>query len=466
MKTRRDFIKAAAFGAGALSLTPCFSAFGAAAPGNGFPKRFIFIRKSNGENPSYLALPTFSEKDKALDQKKQPLEVDLRSHELPAYLRSLDAHKENLCILQGLSSTMSENGHYSFSSVMGAFHSQRNSLSCIKRATIDFELAKLFPSPFGHVELSLAGDPYGKGDRSGILPGFSASAPQQRNYCYADPQTAHDELFRFISNPSSAVSDNALLAFLEKDESFKQRLILGYEKQKLSSHISSIEGLQVRNQKLSQMAGSMAKHVPQIGKIHAKGGPTASIIEKMDAMTDILVAALVTGLTNVVTYTIDDLGTPMRGLPGNEGDIVNLHSVGHGEGASGVSSEQLREKVRTAQIKQVARIVERLKATPEGKGTMFDNTMIMYFPEGGEKHHAAGTEAPFVVLAGNNCNLNMTGRYIRLPYHGTEGHKTLGNWYTTLLNAHGNPIKHYGDFDMEMSRLKLDQSGSIKQFLA
>jgi hypothetical protein len=52
-----------------------------------------------------------------------------------------------------------------------------------------------------------------------------------------------------------------------------------------------------------------------------------------------------------------------------------------------------------------------------------------------------------------------------LPYHATEGHKTIGNWYTTLLNAHGNPIKHYGDLDLEMSRNKFDQAGAIKQFL-
>ncbi|MBT3570037.1 MAG: hypothetical protein HN494_14390 [Opitutae bacterium] len=37
--------------------------------------------------------------------------------------------------------------------------------------------------------------------------------------------------------------------------------------------------------------------------------------------------------------------------------------------------------------------------------------------------------------------------------------------YTTLLNAHGNPIKHYGDLDLEMSRKKFDQLGSIKQFM-
>jgi hypothetical protein len=463
MNNRREFLKSTVLGAGALSLTPCLKSFGASPTATGMPKRFVFIRKSNGERPNEVALPSLSAKDKALEDQKQPLEVDLRNHELPTYLRALDKHKENLCLLQGLSCMMSENGHYSYSSVMGAYKSNRNSLSGIKRATIDFELAKLFPSPFGHIELSLTGD-YSK-YRTGIVSGYSASGPHQRNYCYADPQTAFNELFRAVTNPLAVDSDNAMLNFLESEESFKERILQGYEKQKLSSHIRSIDAIQERNLKLSKMASSIAKHIPQIGKIHANGGPNASSPEKEEAMTDILIAALITGLTNVVTYTIDELSTPVRGLPGNENDRISIHAIGHNESYSGVPADKIRENIRISHMRSVARIVERLKATPEGKGTMFDNTMIMYFPEGGETHHGWGYEAPFVILAGNNCNLNLAGRYIRLPYHGTEGHKTIGNWYTTLLNAHGNPIKHYGDLDLEMSRKKLDQSGAIKQLL-
>ena len=464
MKTRRDFLKNSVLGAGALSLTPCFHALGGAPAGGGFPRRFVFIRKSNGERPLELALPTFEAKDKALDEKKQPLEVDLRGHELPGWLRALDKHKASLCILQGLSCMMSENGHYSYSSVMGAYKSNRNSLSGIKRATIDFELAKLFPSPFGHIELSLTGD-YNK-YRTGIVSGYSASGPHQRNYCYADPQTAHNELFQSVTNPGAVDSDNAMLAFLESEESFKAGILQGYEKLKLSNHVTSIEGIRARNLKLSKMAGSIAKHIPQLGKIHADGGPNASSPEKQEAMTDILIAALITGLTNVVTYTIDELSTPVRGLPGNESDRISIHAIGHNESYSGVPADKIRENIRIGHMQEVARIVERLKAEPEGTGTMFDNTMVMYFPEGGETHHGLGTEAPFIILAGNNCRLNLAGRYIRLPYHATEGHKTIGNWYTTLLNAHGNPIKHYGDFDLEMARRKLDQSGAIMQLLA
>jgi len=456
MTTRRDFLKSSALGAGALAMPA--SLFAEPARGN-LPKRFIFIRKSSGIRPAEIALPDFSDKDKALDEKKEPLEVDLDKHELPKWLRGLDEHKEHMTILQGLSAKMSENVHWSFSSVMGCFKSNRNTLSAIKRTTIDFELAKLFPSPFGHVELSFAGG------RTGIVDGYSAPAPQTRNYCYADPDTARSELFKSVLNPDAVNSDNDMLSFLQSREGLKTAEVKGNERKRQDDHIQSIEAIRERNQKLIEISGSLAQHLPELSSVHANGGPNASTPEKQAAMTDVLIAALKADLTNVVTYTIDDLGTPITGLPGNETDRVGIHPLGHDEAFGGVPAWKTREQIRISHVNQIKTIVEALKQVPEGKGSMFDNTMIMYFPENGETHHGVGTEAPFLIMAGANCNLDMSGRYVRLPYLGNEGHKTLGNWYTTLLNAHGNPIKHYGDLDLEMARKKLDQLGPIKQFM-
>ncbi len=463
MATRRSFLKLSALSAGAVAMAPSRDELFAGSPPPGQPRRFVFIRKSNGIRPREIALPSFGNREKELDEKKQPVDVDLEKHELPTWLRALDDHKKHLTLLNGLSCKMSENGHWSYSSVMGAYKSGRNSLSGIKRATIDFEVAKLFPSPFGHVELSLTGN-YSS-FRTGIVAGYSAPGPHQRNYCYADPQTAFNELFKSVTDPGAVDSDNAMLSFLQGEESFKSATIQGYEKLKISNHINSIKAIQHRNKKLQKLAGSIAQHLPEIAPVHADGGINASTPEKQDAMTAILISALVTGLTNVVTYTIDELSTPVRGLPGNEGDRISIHELGHNGGYSGVSADRIREKIRIGHVQQVARIVESLKKVPEGEGNMFDNTVILYFPENGEGHHSHGTEAPFVVLAGDNCRLDIAGRYIRLPYHATEGHKTIGNWYTTLLNAHGNPIKHYGDLDLEMSRKKFDQVGAIKSFL-
>lgn len=454
-------MRTSALGAGAMSLAPSFNQLFAAqgVATSGMPKRFIFIRKSSGIRPAEIALPDFSDKDKALDEKKQPLEVDLDKHELPLWLQGLDAHKANMTILQGLSAKMSENVHFSYSSVMGCFKSNRNTLSAIKRATIDFELAKLFPSPFGHVELSFAGG------RTGIVSGYSAPSAQTRNYCYADPDTARSELFKSVLNPDAVNSDNDMLSFLQGKEGLRTSGIRGHEKRRQEAQIESINAIRQRNKKLIELSGSLAKHLPELAPVHLNGGANASTPEKQEAMTEVLISALKAGLTNVVTYTIDDLGTPVTGLPGNETDRVGIHPLGHDEAFGGVPAWKTREQIRISHVNQINTIVEKLKQSPEGDGNMFDNTMIMYFPENGETHHGIGLESPFLIMAGNNCNLDMAGRYVRLPVLGTEGHKTLGNFYTTLLNAHGNPMEHYGDLDLEMARKKLDQMGSIKQFM-
>ncbi len=458
--TRRQFLRSTALGAAALGLMPLANPLWAAEASTLGPRRFVFIRKSSGLRPHETRLLNFSDKHKELDEKKQPFEVDLDKHELPVWLQGLEPHKKHLTILHGLSSKMSENVHFSFSSVMGCFKSNRNTLSAIKRTTIDFELARLFPSPFGHVELSFAEG------RTGIVDGYSAPAPQTRNYCYADPETARKELFKSVLNPDAVNSDNDMLSFLRTREGQDYVGITGNELSRQKLHLDSIDAIRERSKKLVAMAGALAKHVPAIAPIHADGGENASTPEKQAAMTDMLVAALVSGLTNVVTYTIDTLGTPITGLPGNEADRVGIHPLGHDEAFGGVPAWKTREQIRISHVNQIKTIVERLKLVPEGTGSMFDNTMVMYFPENGETHHGIGIEAPFIIMAGKNCRLNLSGRYIRLPFHGTEGHKTLGNWYTTLLNAHGNPIDHYGDLDLEMSRLKLHQTGAIKQFLS
>ncbi len=460
---RRKFLKTSALGAGALALAPSSGSVLAASANGEYPRRFVFIRKSNGNRPNEFTLPSFSSEEQALDSKKQAMEVDLDKHELPNWLRALDADKKHMTILHGLSVKMSEGGHWSYSSVMGAFKSGRNSLSGIKRATIDFELAKLYPSPFGHVELSLTGN-YST-FRTGIVAGYSAPAPHQRNYCYADPQTAYNELFKSVIDPGGVDSENLMLKFLQDDEALKAQVLNGREKLKLSNHVNSLESIRQRNKKVETMSDAIKKHLPEIDKIHADGGLNANTPEKQEAMTDILIAALIAGLTNVVTYTIDELSTPIKGLPGNEGDHISLHELGHHGSYSGVSPEKIREQVRIGHIDQVAKIVKKLKSVPEGNGNMFDNTMIFYFPETGAGHHGPDNEAPYVIMSGGNAKLDIAGRYIRLPFHATESHKTLGNWYTTLLNAHGNPIAHYGDLDLEMSRKKLAQTGAIKRFI-
>ncbi|MDE0861932.1 MAG: DUF1552 domain-containing protein [Akkermansiaceae bacterium] len=463
---RREFFKKTTLGATGLALTPSFSnllaAPAQAAPVNstGFPYRFVFVRKSNGNLANQFGLKSFSSEQKKKHDEKQAFELDLDQHELPDWLNALDGHKENMTILHGISMSISGGGHYSYSGCMGAYKAGRNILSNIKWATVDFELAKLFPSPFGHVEMSLA-VPHGRDHRTGIVSGYSAPAPKQRNYCYADPMTAYNELFKSVINTDEVASDNSLLNYLYDQESRRLTGLKGEERLKISDQVDSLQSIRDRNTKVAALGDVITKHLPKIDPIHVNGGSDATLMQKQAAYTDIIISALASGLTNVVTYTIDDLGTDITSLPENE-EKTNIHAVGHGQGGR---SAFMRDVIKTHHMKQVNTLVTKLKAIPEGKDTMFDNTTIIYMPETGAGHHSPDTEAPMVVLTGKNSKLDIAGRYIRLPFHGTEGHMTQSNWFTTLLNAYGNPIEHYGDLDLTMQRNRLKQTGAIQQFM-
>ncbi len=464
---RREFFKTTALGTTGLAVTPSFShlmaapASAVAQTSGGFPHRFIFIRKSNGNLPEQFNLPSFTAEQQKMHTEKKAFDVDLDKHEMPEWLRCLENHKENMTILNGISMCVSGGGHYSFSGCMGAYKAGRDVLSNIKWATVDFELAKLFPSPFGHVEMSLA-TPHGREFRTGIVSGYSAPGAQQRNYCYADPMTAYNELFKSVTNKDAMESDNSLLEYLRCEESLRLKNLDGEERIKIDNQVRALEATRERNQKVATLGDTIKKHLPKLDAIHENGGPDATLPEKQAAFTDVIIAALASGLTNVITYTIDDLGTDITTLPENEAK-TSIHGIGHSAGPESLAN---RAMVKIHHMKQIETMVTKLKAIPEGNGTMFDNTTIIYLPETGAGHHSPDTEAPMIVMSGRNSKLDLAGRFIRLPFHGTEGHKTLSNWYTTLLNAYGNSIKHYGDLDLVMQRNRIQQTGAITRFLA
>ena len=460
---RRELLKKTALGTAGLALTPSFTHLTAAPARHSlhFPHRFVFIRKSNGNLPTQFGLPSFSTEELKKHKEKESFEVDLCKHELPDWLKGLDKYKENMTILHGISMSVSGGGHYSYSGCMGAYKAGRDILSNIKRATVDFELAKLFPSPFGHVEMSLA-VPHGRDHRTGIVSGYSAPAAKQRNYCYADPMTAHQELFKSVTNTAEAESDRSLLDYLHDKESRQLKGLDGDERLKILDQVDSLQSIRDRNTKVESLGAKINQHLPDIDPIHANGGTNATLPQKQAAFTKVIIGALASGLTNVVTYTIDDLGTDITSLPENT-QKTSIHQIGHGGQISGAT--KMRDAIKAHHMKQVRTLVSQLKSIPEGNGTLFDNTTIIYMPETGAGHHGPDTEAPMVLVTGKNTKLDIAGRYIRLPFHGNEGHKTLSNWYTTLLNAYGNPMEHYGDLDLTMQRKRLPQIGAIERFI-
>jgi len=466
MATRREFIKAAAVGTGAF-VAPQYATAKPVEPKP--PMRFIFLHRGNGLYPSVLVPPSFTKGDAEKEARKEPLNIDLDKHDLPEWMSPLAAHKADMTLLQGLSGKMCTTGHHTWSSSLGVFKANER-LSSIKWATVDFELAKLFPSPMEHVEFACfpLGGGNARGTLNGIATGFSARGPQQPNYAFGSPKIALQELFKSVSNNKDVQIQTQLsrksLEFSALNEARLAESVSGAERAKVQSYADSIEAIRERDRKVAQMGDVIRQHAPKLDPKYLAEDITT--INRQRGHVEVLLAALISGLTNVAAFTVDELGHEYTGIQGIEGEKVNLHDVGHGKTIAGLAADEIRQRCCRHHMALIDIIADRLKKVPEGNGTMFDNTMIFYFPDNGETHHSHGTEYPFVVLSGTNAKLNIRGRYIRLPNYGATGHKTLGNWYTTLLNAHGNPLKHYGDFDPGLARFGIDQSGPIKQFHA
>jgi hypothetical protein len=463
MNSRRSFIKTSLVGAGAMALAPQNLLANAGKP----PMRFIFMHKGNGLYPKAMVPPTLSKQEMELEKKKQAFQVDLDKHELPAWMSPLSNHKQNMTILQGVSGKMCTTGHHSWCSSLGVFKANER-LSSIKWATVDFELAKLFPSPFEHIELACfpSGGGNSRGNINGIEKGFSARGPQQPNYAFGSPAIAMQELFKSVSsNKNDQIKyqlDRKVLEFVANNESGIAKKLGGMEKSKVKNYADSIESIRRRNKKVDAMGDIIRKHVPKLGEKYFSDN--LSTIDRQHGLVEILLASLISGMTNVATFTVDELGTPYTGIPEIENEKVNLHDVGHGKAVAKFKADDVRDKIRNQHATLIDTIATRLKAVPEAGGTMFDNTMLFYFPDGGETHHSKGTEYPFIVMAGQNAKLDISRRYIRLPNYGQDGHATLGNWYTSILNAYGNPIKHYGSLDPGLDKFDMDQTGPIEQF--
>lgn len=463
MKTRREFLSQSLAGIGALSLASQSLRAESVSPKP--PMRFIFMHKGNGLLPESLVLPTFEQKQLDAEKRKSAFEADLDDHELPEWMSPLAAHKQNMTILQGLSGKMCTTGHHTWCSSLGAYKANER-LSTIRWATVDFELAKMFPSPFHHIELACFPNSGGnsRGNINGIEKGFSARGPQQPNYAFGSPKIAMQELFKSVLADQDAQTryqlERQVLQFLSNGESSLAAQLSGIEQRKVGNYADAFNDIRQRNAKVEAMGDVIRQHIPQLDAKYLAENLTT--IDRQDGLVEVLLSTLISGMTNVIAFTADELGTPYTGLPGIEGENVNLHDVGHGKSFGGVEALAIRGKVRHQHMSLIDRIVTRLKNVPEGTGTMFDNTMLFYLPNNGETHHSKGTEWPFVVLAGNNARLDITRRYIRLPGYNEPGHRTLGNWYTTILNAYGNPINHYGALDVALT---INQKGPIEQFL-
>ncbi|MEK6238125.1 MAG: DUF1552 domain-containing protein, partial [Planctomycetales bacterium] len=346
-------------------------------------------------------------------------------------------------------------GHHSFYGALGVYKASAQAQP--SAATIDGRLSNLFPSVFKHIGLKM-----GDGSQGTAYPVISAAGKSKQLPYQCNPELAYQNLFGSIASGGDIKKKyqrtGNVLDAMASDVKKLQKNLPGQEREKLGHYLAGFEALRDRRLKLVGMQEVLRQRAPQVTDKYTSKITT----HHLDAHFDMGAAALISGVTNVVTFHCDDLNSSYQGL----GITPKVHSVGHGASSGEYTSQDCRNMIRKFHFDLIAGLAAKLDKIPEGDGTMLDNTVIVYLSDNSDKHHSSATEWPMVVLGNLNGRLKSSGRYLAYPRYGAPAHHhTIGNWWTTLCHAAGVPVEHFGQPDFALGKAK-DQQGPLGELLS
>jgi hypothetical protein len=244
-----------------------------------------------------------------------------------------------------------------------------------------------------------------------------------------NPVAAFHRLFSDDSTPLSerqamlAQKRSVLDAVLE-DAKRVQNGLTKADIDKLDEYYQSIRDIEVRLGKDEQWL-SVPKSKPPV----AEPKPGLAGKEEIKVMYDLIVAALQTDSTRVLTYR-QPVGTLLQSL----GTKVAPHDMSHYSPGDRMAASQKRDET---QSELLAGLIDKLKATKEADGTsLFNHVALAYGSNIRTIHYLDNCPT---VLTGGAANLKL-GHHLVLPKD-----TPLCNIWLTMLHGLGIEAERHGD---------------------
>jgi len=452
-------LKTLGLSAGATFLHPIVSRLEAQAAGKPITaKRFVFVVESNGVKAQQMAPEGVVRKErdqKPLNGPDSFVDVSLTGRKLPFSLEPVSAWKDKMTIVNGLSGRICGGGHSNDHGALGAVPGGRKGPAEVQE-TIDAALAKTLPGIFPHVGLGIS-----KRLENNVVYSISAWGQGKKLPIICHPLQAYNTLFGSVADGSARqefIAKNNVLDFLKDDIKSAERGLSTSEREQFGAYLETFETLRDRQSKLNEIKHTLREKGPVASDKYTSKVET----DRLDAQFDLGAAALICGLTNVLTISSaageQDFDINFSGL----GLKAGKHHYGHGGGENGMTYLGVYDMIRRYHFDLIAGLCKKLDAVKEGDGTMLDNTVIIYLSDGAEAHHSRCWEWPMVVM-GNMGGKLKSNRYIDYPGYAQKGHRTIANMYVTLLQLAGSSRTSFGMADPALK--DFDQHGPLAELL-
>ena len=205
------------------------------------------------------------------------------------------------------------------------------------------------------------------------------------------------------------------------------------DRARLDAHLEAVRDVELRLTRVGHAAGGSCTDpaLPSVEKDLNDAYPTVGALQ-----TDLLVMALACDITRVASLqwsrSVSQTRFSWLGITDSHHDQSHL-------GDDDATAVDKLTRIDTWYAEQLASLIAKLKAVPEGDGTLLDNTLILFCNELAKGNTHSRKDAGYVLAGGAGGTIEM-GRF--LHYEGDIPHNNL---LVSLLQSFGLPDATFGE---------------------
>ena len=384
---------------------------------SGFPKRFGLFFWGNGNIPERWVPPTQGE-----------------NYELSEQLSALEPLKSDVTVVTGMN-VLTGNTLPHASGIVGL-------LSGAPLIPNGPDYTFRLPSVDQIIAKEIGKDTRFKSVELGVRPktGLSHNGPNSINPAEANPARLFDRVFGggFRAPGTTTEPDpklrlrRSVLDAITADANRLSARLGSTDKARLDQHLTGIRELERRIARLEEDPPSLAAcAVPQMPEEYPDIDGRPQLEKIADAMADIVAMTLACDQTRVFSHFFS---YPVNNVL-YQGATAGHHQLTHDEPGD---QPQVNEIVSFI-IRQYARLIERLKAVPEGDGTLLDSCAVLATSDVSFGRTHSLEDYP-ILIAGNACGALKSG----IHYRSATGENT-SKVILSLIRAMGIPAASFGE---------------------
>lgn len=247
-----------------------------------------------------------------------------------------------------------------------------------------------------------------------------------------NPKLVFERLFGSGGNDDRSRRDalrRSILDFVKDDTRDLHSRLGKTDQRKLDEYFSSIRDIEQRIERASHLPEIKAPDYP------VPAGVPKEFPDHLKLMCDLMVLAFQADVTRVCTFVITNEGSnrayPFAGV--SEGH----HDLSH-HGNDPAKKAKIRE-INKFHTTQLSYLLQKMKAIPEGEGTLLDHCMIAYGSANSDGNAHNHDDLP-ILLAGRGGGTIQTGRHLVFPRE-----TPISNLWVSLLERVDVNVPFLGD---------------------